>query len=126
MDSLLDPLPGAEHREMGGASIDVIRAGNVRVRRVVYPPGFRWSRNMKALVGTNHCMHVHVGFLARGHVQGEYADGCRFELVAPVGVLILPGHDAWVVGDEAAVLIEVDAEGETASRFGLPSEHRHS
>ncbi len=126
MDSLLDPLPGAEHHDVGGASVDVIRAGNVRVRRVVYPPGFRWSRNMKPQVGTTHCMHVHVGFLVRGHVQGEYADGCRFELVAPQGVLITPGHDAWVVGDEAAVLIEVDAEGETASRFGLPSAHRHS
>lgn len=126
MDHLLDPLPGAEHREVGGASIDVIRAGTVRVRRVVYPPGFRWSKNMQPEVGTAHCMHAHLGFLARGHVQGEYADGCRFELVAPQAVLIAPGHDAWVLGDEPAVLIEVDAEGETASRFGLPSAHRHS
>ena len=40
-------------------------------------------------------------------------------------VAIEPGHDAWVMGDEAAVLIEVDFENDTVSRFGLPSSHRH-
>lgn len=69
-------------------------------------------------------MHAHVGFLARGRVQGEYGDGCRFELVAPAAVVLEPGHDAWVVGNEPAVLIQFDAEGETARRFGLPDAHR--
>ena len=68
-------------------------------------------------------MHAHVGFLARGHIQGEYADGCTFEFVAPQVVAIEPGHDAWVVGDEEAVLIQFDSEEGTARRFGLPSEH---
>jgi len=40
-------------------------------------------------------------------------------------VVVEPGHDAWVVGDEAAVLIQFDAEAVTASRFRLPEEHRH-
>jgi hypothetical protein len=31
-----------------------------------------------------------------------------------------------VVGDEAAVLIQFDAETGTARRFGLPGEHRHA
>jgi hypothetical protein len=29
------------------------------------------------------------------------------------------------VGEEMAVLIEFDAEGDTARRFGLPDRHRH-
>ena len=45
---------------------------------------------------------------------------------APQAVSIEPGHDGWVVGDEPAVLIEVDFEGETARRFGLPETHRHA
>jgi hypothetical protein len=40
-------------------------------------------------------------------------------------VAIEAGHDAWVVGDEDAVLIQFDAEGDTARRFGLEDEHRH-
>jgi len=126
MDSLLAPVKGADHQEVGGVRLDVARAGNARIKRAVYPPGFRWSTHMKPVVGTAHCMHAHVGFLARGHVTGEYADGCRFDYVAPQVLVIEPGHDAWVVGVDPAVVIEVDAEGETARRFGLPAQHQHA
>ena len=91
----------------------------------MYPPGHRWSTNLKPLVGTEHCMHAHVGFLARGRIEGAYADGCTFEFAAPQAVVLEPGHDAWVVGDDPAVLIQFDYEGDTAERFGLPPEHSH-
>jgi hypothetical protein len=124
MDPLTAPMKGAESRQVGGVQVDVVKAGAGRVKRMVYPPGFRWSTQMKAAVGTSHCMHAHVGFLARGHVAGAYADGCAFEFVAPAAVVIEPGHDGWVMGSEPAVIIEFDYEGETASRFGI-KEHRH-
>jgi hypothetical protein len=91
----------------------------------VYPPGFRWSTHMRPNVEGELCRHAHVGFLARGRIQGEYADGCTFDFTAPQVVTIDPGHDAWVVGDEAAVLIQFDSEEGTARRFGLPEEHVH-
>jgi hypothetical protein len=125
MNPLLGPIEQAEHREVGGAEIDIVRVGSGRVGRVVYPPGFRWSKHIKPMVGTDLCRHAHVGFLAQGHIQGSYADGCAFAFEAPAVVAIEAGHDAWVVGDEAAVLIQFDAEGETARRFGLDDEHRH-
>ena len=80
---------------------------------------------MKPLVGGELCRHAHVGFLAHGQIGGTFADGCAFEFKAPAVVAIEAGHDAWVVGDEEAVLIQFDAEGETASRFGLDDRHRH-
>jgi hypothetical protein len=125
-DTLLARMAGADHREIGGVSIDTTRAANGRVKRVCYPPGFRWSTHMKPLVNTPLCMHAHVGFLARGRVRGTYADGCAFDLAAPRAVVIEPGHDAWVVGKDAAVLIEFDTESSTAARFGLPDSHRHA
>ena len=125
MDPLTGPIEGAEHREIGGASVDIVGAGNGRVKRAVYPPGFRWSTHMKPTARSDFCMHAHVGFLARGHIQGEYGDGCAFDYVAPQVVAIEPGHDAWVVGEEEAVLIQFDAEEGTARRFGLPAEHAH-
>jgi hypothetical protein len=67
-----------------------------------------------------------VGFLARGRVHIEYEDGCTIELAAPQVVAIEPGHDGWVVGDGPAVLIEVDFEGDTANRLGMPEAHRHA
>jgi hypothetical protein len=118
-------MSGADTREVGGVRVDVARAGNGRVKRMIYPPGFRWSTHMKSLVGTDLCMHAHVGFLARGRVQIRYGDGCVKDFVAPQVVAIDPGHDGSVVGDEPAVLIEFDFEGETARRFGMPDIHRH-
>jgi hypothetical protein len=126
MDPLLGPVEGAEHQEVAGVRLDVTRAGSGRVKRAIYPPGFHWSKDMKPIVGTPHCTHAHVGFLVRGRVSGEYADRCRFDFVAPRAIVIEPGHDAWVVGNEPAVVIEFDYEGQTASRFGLPETHRHA
>jgi hypothetical protein len=125
IDPLLAPLKGADHRDLNGVQLDVVRAGNSRVKRVVYQPGFRWSTHMKPTTGTDLCMHAHVGFLARGQIHIEYADGCKQEFAAPEVVVIDPGHDGWVVGGEAAVLIEFDFEGNTASRLGMPPSHRH-
>lgn len=119
------PIRGARHHEIGGVMIDAVAAANGQVKRVVYPPGFRWSTHLKAVIGTDLCMHGHVGFLMAGRVKGQYRDGCAFDFAAPAVVVVEPGHDAWVVGPEAAILIQFDAAGQTAERFGLPGEHRH-
>jgi hypothetical protein len=124
-DSLLAPIPGADSRQLNGVQVDVVRTGTGRVKRVIYQPGFRWSTHMKGTVGTDLCMHAHVGFIARGSIHIQYADGCTVEFVAPQVVAIDPGHEGWVVGDEPAVLIEIDFESETASRFGMAGGHSH-
>jgi hypothetical protein len=125
VDPLLEPIEGADRREVGGATVETVRAGNGRVKRTIYPPGFRWSTHMAPNVETELCMHAHVGFLARGQIEGEYGDGCRFAYSAPQVVTIEPGHDAWVVGEEPAILIQFDWEEGTTRRLGLPAEHAH-
>ena len=124
-DPLFAPIPGCDHRDVGGLQLDIVRTGASRVKRVIYPVGFRWSTHMKSVAGTDLCMHAHVGFLARGRVHIEYADGCVLEFVAPQVVAIEPGHDGWVVGDEPAVLVEFDFERDTVSRLGMPEAHQH-
>ncbi|HWI18650.1 MAG TPA: hypothetical protein VNT81_12940 [Vicinamibacterales bacterium] len=124
-DALLLPIKGATAREIGTVRLEVVSAGAARVKRMIYPPGFRWSTAMKPVVGTDRCMHAHVGFLAKGEIHIEYADGCVVEYKAPEVVAIDPGHDGWVVGREPVVLIEFDFEGETISKLGMPTEHRH-
>lgn len=124
-DPLLAPIKGADHREIGGVELDTVRAGASRVKRVIYPAGFRWSKNIKPIVGTPLCEHAHVGFLARGHIGIQYADGCTLDLTAPSVLAIAPGHEGWVVGDEPAVVIEFDFEGDTVARCGMPAAHAH-
>jgi len=124
-DALVAPMTGTERREIGHVVLDVARTGGARVKRMIYPPGFHWSKDMKPSVGTDFCMHAHVGFLARGEIHIEYADGCIVECKAPQVVAIEPGHDGWVVGKEPVVLIEVDFENDTVARLGMPDGHRH-
>jgi hypothetical protein len=55
--------------------LDVDHAGDARVKRMIYPPGFRWSKDMKPVVGTDLCMHAHADFLAHGEIHIEYGSG---------------------------------------------------
>ena len=123
IDTLLSPIKGAEHREVGGVHLDVVRAGAARVKRVVYPPGFHWSKDLKNIIGTPLCMHAHVGFLANGQLKIQYRDGFTENFTAPQVVIIEPGHDGWVIGEEPAVLIEFDFEGDTVQILGIPEVH---
>jgi len=124
IEPLVAPMIGAERREVAGVQLDIAKAGNGRVKRVIYPAGFRWSTNMKPIIGSDLCQHAHVGFLAHGQIHVEYADGCVTEYAAPQALTIEAGHDAWVVGGEPAVVIEFDFEGDTCARFGLEG-HKH-
>ena len=124
-DPLLATVRGATHRYVGHVQLEVGRAGAARVKRMIYPPGFHWAKDMKPAVGTDLCMHAHVGFLVHGEIHIEYADGCVVEHKAPQIVAIDPGHDGWVVGKEPVVIIEFDFEGDTISRPGMPAVHKH-
>src|SRR5881409_2806519 len=95
-DTLTAPIEGATSSSLGGVQVDVVNAANGRIKRVIWPAGHRWSKDLKPEVGTEYCMHAHVGFLARGRIEGEYADGCTFAVTAPGALVIEPGHDAWV------------------------------
>ena len=124
-NALTAPMNGTDRRDVGHVTLDVARAGDARVKRMIYPAGFHWSKDMKAAVGTDYCMHAHVGFLAQGEIHIEFPDGCIVELRAPQVISIEPGHDGWVVGTEPVVMIEFDFESDTVQRLGMPTEHRH-
>jgi hypothetical protein len=40
-DPLLAPMRDAERRVVGGVQLEVASAGSARVKRMIYPPGFR-------------------------------------------------------------------------------------
>ena len=123
MGTLTDPMPDARHTEIGGLTVDEVAAGVGRVKRVIYPPGWRWSEEMAEVTGTATCEHAHIGFIAQGTMVVRFDDGCEVTFTAPEAVVIEPGHDGWVVGDEAVVLVQVDVGADTTERFGLDDVH---
>jgi len=122
---LFAAVKGAERKDLGHVRLEFARAGAGRVKRAIYPAGFRWSVDMKPVAGTDLCMHAHLGFLVSGAIRVEYADGCADEYAAPQVVAIEPGHDGSVVGAEPAVLVELDFEGDTVGRLGMRGAHVH-
>jgi hypothetical protein len=104
-----------EHVSKGGVEIDVVRIGDMKVKRASYPPGWRFSTHM----GAPRCLDTHVGYTVSGRTVVELSDGRQLEF-GPGKVFAIPAdHDAWVVGDEPCVIVQFD-EGESAARrFGV-------
>lgn len=103
----------------GRVTIDVVRLAGMPVLRVSHAPGWRWAQHSAAEVGVERCPGFHVGVMVSGEMAVEEADGTSYVARPGDPLAIEPGHDAWTLGDEPAVLVQLD-EGESAGRrFGL-------
>lgn len=95
-----------ETRTFGHGRMDVIKIGGGVVGRATLEPGWRWSQDVKPLVGTQWCEAPHFQYQVSGRLHVLMSNGEEFEL-GPGEVSYLPaGHDAWVVGDEPVVLVD--------------------
>ena len=90
----------------GGVISAVLEVGGVTVARTAHPPGWRWSKDVRPLVGTERCQARHLGVMLSGRIVVELLD--RSTQVLGAGDLfdVPPGHDAWVEGDAEAVSME--------------------
>ena len=61
---------------------------------------------MAALAGTPTCQVHHVGYALAGTMHFVTDDGQELDIREQSVFEIPPGHDAWLVGDEACVLID--------------------
>ena len=95
-----------EVREFPNGRVELLRIGGVVVARAVFQPGWKWSNSVKPLVGTESCEAPHFQYHVSGVLKVVMDDGTEFEC-RPGDVSLLPsGHDAWVVGDETAVVVD--------------------
>lgn len=76
------------------------------IGRYVAQPGWRWSKDIKPLVGTPSCQYHHQGIVLSGRMEVVTDDGARRTVGAGEAFDFPPGHDAWVVGDEPCVSVE--------------------
>jgi hypothetical protein len=70
-------------------------------------PGWSWDEDLAPwAAGATSCPMTHREYVITGRVRYLMDDGS--ELVAEAGdfLLIRPGHRAWVIGDETAILID--------------------
>jgi hypothetical protein len=74
--------------------------------RATFEPGWRWSNDVRPLAGTPLCEVRHQGYVLGGTMIVEMADGTQSRLTPGDAVLIEPGHDAWVVGEDPCLMLD--------------------
>jgi hypothetical protein len=83
--------------------MQVVTIGDFTLGRGTFEPGWQWSKDVKPIAGTDSCMTRHTGIGVSGHMRVRHDDGTEVT-IGPGDVMLLePGHDAWVVGDEPYV-----------------------
>jgi mannose-6-phosphate isomerase-like protein (cupin superfamily) len=105
LDSSPDETRTFDHGEMKTATV-----GEFKVARAVLEPGWKWSEDIKPIVGTDSCQFQHYGVLLSGRMKVLADDGSEMEIGPGDAYIIPPGQDAWVVGDEPASGLEFSRE----------------
>jgi len=95
-----------ETRTFDHGRAEILSIGGSDIGRLVLEPGWRWSRDVQPIAGTDLCEAPHFQYHVTGTLRIRMADGSEFDAL-PGEVTSLPsGHDAWVVGDEAVVVVD--------------------
>ena len=104
-----------EVRALPHGHADFVRLEDRRLTRITLDPGWRWSRDFRSRRGTPLCQVAHLEYVVSGRLMVEMEDKTQLELAPGDFVLIPPGHDAWVVGEEPFVAVDLGGAGGHAS-----------
>jgi len=93
--------------------LELVDLGSVKAARLTVQPGWTWSSCIKPMVGGDSCQAGHVGMVLKGSLRVRHDDGTEIVVNAGDAYSFAPGHDAWVEGDEEAVVYEFNNTGKT-------------
>lgn len=95
-----------ETRQLPKTNIEVVEIDDLTIMRATFQPGWKWSECVKPTAGTNSCEVPHINYIISGRMVIAMDDGTQKEMKSGDVAVISPGHDAWVVGNEACVAID--------------------
>jgi hypothetical protein len=95
-----------EVREFPSGRLELINVGGGMIGRAIFEPGWRWSTSVQPIANTKSCEAPHFQYHVSGVLMVRMDDGTELEC-KPGDVSLLPsGHDAWVVGNEPAIVVD--------------------
>lgn len=95
-----------EVRKFPKGRLELIKVGDATIGRAIFEPGWRWATSVQPIAKTKSCEAPHFQYHVSGVLKVLMDDGTEFEC-RPGDVSLLPsGHDAWVVGNEPAVVVD--------------------
>ena len=96
-----------EVRTFDKGKVELVTLGGVTFGRATLEPGWKWSTSVKPLAKTESCEAPHLQYHVSGRLAVLMDDGSQAEYGPGQVSLLPPGHDAWVVGDEPVVVVDI-------------------
>jgi mannose-6-phosphate isomerase-like protein (cupin superfamily) len=99
-----------ETRDFGQGQMQIATVTDFKVARLLLQPGWKWSEHVKPLAQTDSCQVRHTGYVVSGQMKVVMDDRSEADLGPGDAYVIEPGHDAWIVGNEPFVGVDVSVE----------------
>jgi len=110
-----------ERRTFDKGQVELVSLGGVTFGRATFQPGWKWSTCVKPIVNTKSCQAPHLTYHLSGRLHVIMDDGSELEFGPGDVSLIPPGHDAWVVGNEPVVGIDISGMVDYAKPAARPA-----
>ena len=95
-----------EVREFPKGKVELINIGGATIGRAILQPGWRWSTCVQPIAKTPSCEAAHLQYHVAGILMVKMDDGTEVQCNPGDVSFLPPGHDAWVVGNEVAVIVD--------------------
>lgn len=95
-----------EVRDFPLGRVELVNVSGSTVGRATLEPGWRWSTCVQPVARTKSCEAAHFQYHISGVLRIRMDDGTEFDCHPGDVVSVPPGHDAWVVGQEPAVIVD--------------------
>lgn len=95
-----------EVRTFDKGKVELVKANGAMIGRAVFQPGWKWSESVKPIAKTKSCEAPHFQYHISGTLHVKMDDGTEMDLKAGDIAYLPSGHDAWVVGNEPAVVVD--------------------
>lgn len=105
-----------EVRKFDRGKVELVTVGGATLGRATFEPGWRWSTCVKPIAKTDSCQAAHFLYQLSGTMVTRMDDGTERTTKAGDVLNIPPGHDAWVVGNEPAVIIDFQGMADYAKQ----------
>lgn len=105
-----------ERRSFSKGKLELVTLGGITFGRATLEPGWKWSESVKPIVKTKSCEAPHTQYHVSGRLRVRMDDGTEQEFGPGDVSLLPPGHDAWVVGNDPVVVIDITGMTEYAKR----------
>jgi class 3 adenylate cyclase len=90
-----------EVRTFPNGRIEIYSLDDVIIGRTRFEKGWHWATDVKPIAGTSSCQYHHLGVCVSGRLGIRMDDGATYEVGPNMVFDIPPGHDGWVIGDDA-------------------------